>query len=88
MASKREFFLRSENAHPHAISLFYSWDRRWTKVVSDKLNSRAMACIRSVSYPMESITTASGLPASAMPVKTSTTKYSNSGTLDTPPIKL
>ena len=34
-----------------------------TKTVSDRLNSRAMACIASVSSPSDWSTTASGLPA-------------------------
>ena len=47
---------------------------RSMNVVSERLNSRAMACIRSVVRPHVFITTASGLPASGSLVKTSTTK--------------
>ena len=42
-----------------------------TKTVSERLNSRAIACIRSSSSPSQSRTTASGLPASGSSVKTS-----------------
>src|SRR5260370_22355251 len=42
-----------------------------TKTVSDRLNSRAIACMRASSSPVESSTTASGLPASATSVNTS-----------------
>jgi hypothetical protein len=42
-----------------------------TKTVSDRLNSRAIACIAAVSSPSESSTTASGLPAFRFVVKTS-----------------
>ena len=41
------------------------------KTVSDKLNSRAIFCIAASSRPSESSTTASGLPASLVSVKTS-----------------
>ena len=42
-----------------------------TKTVSARLNSRAIACMRAGSSPSLSSTTASGLPASAVSVKTS-----------------
>src|ERR1700753_1212670 len=48
-----------------------------TKVVSDRLNSAAIACIRSVVRPSALVTTASGLPPNCRSVKTSTvTKFS------------
>ena len=43
-----------------------------TKVVSEKLNSRAIACIWAVVRPRASGRTASALPANAEAVKTST----------------
>ena len=79
MAGKRQLLLRGEDAHAHAFGLLRPLRTALDKRVSDKLNSRAMACIRSVDNPTESITTASGLPSSAVPVKTSTMKYSSSG---------
>jgi hypothetical protein len=42
-----------------------------TKTVSDRLNSRAIACIRPVDSPPASITTARGLPPKRSSVKTS-----------------
>src|SRR5579883_159676 len=42
-----------------------------TKTVSERLNSRAIACMRLSSSPSQSSTTASGLPASAASAKTS-----------------
>ena len=51
--------------------------RRSTNVVSDRLNSRAIACICSVVRSAVFITTASGLPFSASSVNTSTTQYSS-----------
>ena len=44
--------------------------------VSDRLNSFAIACSAAVSSPSAPSTTASGLPANAASVKTSTTSYS------------
>src|SRR5277367_5265515 len=44
---------------------------RWMKTVSDKFISRAMACIFLVERPSPSVTTASGLPAKGLVVKTS-----------------
>ena len=43
-----------------------------TKVVSARLNSAAMACMRSVLRPWALSTTASGLPPNGRSVKTST----------------
>src|ERR1043165_9526009 len=42
-----------------------------TNTVSDRLNSRAIACIAAVSRPSGSSTTARGLPARGLSVKTS-----------------
>jgi len=45
-----------------------------TNTVSDRLNSRAIACMRRSSRPPQSRTTASGFPASAVSANTSSVK--------------
>ena len=73
VAGERQLGLRRENADLRGVrgSLGGS-----TNVVSARLNSAAIACMRSVERPSALVTTASGLPPNCRSVKTSTvTKF-------------
>ena len=69
MARKRHFAPRSEDPHVRGMRAVFGGK---TKVVSDRLNSRAMLCICSVASPSAFSTTASGLPLNWSAVNTST----------------
>ena len=70
--AKGKFLLRREDAHPHTFTFFCLGIATLNERGLRKLNSRAMACMRSVLSPTVSNTTASPLPLRAVSVKTST----------------
>ena len=74
MPRERDLLGRREYANARVPSL--SAGR--TKTVSDRFVSRASCCIRSVSTPLPSVKTATGLPASGVSVKTSQMTYRRS----------
>jgi hypothetical protein len=74
MAGKGQLLLGGEDAHPHALGLLHR-----CRPALDKRGFREVELARNRLHPLGReaavfITTASGLPASALSVKTSTTK--------------